>query len=126
MTYFGLYPLNRIVFLILIMSEPTLTQIFGAGATQDLETIVIQKSSLIGLSASSSNSPESLLCALLLVAKQFLSEEQFNNNIDSSTFITSGYSSFITRDSVTFRTDSLGVFFSKADGTNATLNPNDY
>ncbi|WP_041565276.1 hypothetical protein [Nostoc punctiforme] len=45
-----------------------LQQIFGENATQDIDTLIIKKSDLIGLTASPSNTAESLLVAILLRA----------------------------------------------------------
>ncbi len=73
------------------MSEPILTQIFGANATQSSTDIVIRKSDLTGLTASSDNSAESLLVAILLKVKSYLTQtnnegetnhiERFNNTL---------------------------------------------
>ena len=53
------------------MPEPTLTQIFGAGAAQTATVLTIAKADLaaVGLTASSTNTAESLFVALLLQAK---------------------------------------------------------
>lgn len=50
------------------MAEPTLTQVFGSGATQDATTITISKSDLteIGLTPDANNSAESLLIAEIM------------------------------------------------------------
>ncbi|AKG21488.1 hypothetical protein [Calothrix sp. 336/3] len=53
----------------------TLEQIFGQGTVENASTISIPKSGLSGLSASASNSPESLLAAILINAlRQFQGE----------------------------------------------------
>jgi hypothetical protein len=48
------------------MISNTLTQLFGANATQDNQSLVIRKSDLPGLTPSSNNTAESLLVAILL------------------------------------------------------------
>jgi len=52
------------------MVDLTLEQLFGQGAIQDASILIIQKSSLPGLTASSSNRAEQLLTALILQAYQ--------------------------------------------------------
>ena len=49
------------------MAEPTLTEVFGAGATQSSTQLVIDKADLVamGLTASAANTAESLLIALV-------------------------------------------------------------
>lgn len=56
------------------MAEYTLADIFGAGATQDISTLTIQKSSLPGLTADSADSAESLLVGLMLLWLTSLTE----------------------------------------------------
>ncbi|MFM6252850.1 MAG: hypothetical protein ACKPEQ_27520, partial [Dolichospermum sp.] len=65
------------------MPEPTLTEVFGAGATQTATTLTISKSALatVGLTASSDNSAEAILAAILLIAKINLTETKFESNI---------------------------------------------
>jgi len=67
------------------MAEPTLENVFGIGATQDATTLTIQKTALatVGLTASSANTAESLLAAILKIAantltptNQLLNEQQ--------------------------------------------------
>jgi hypothetical protein len=50
------------------MESLFLSQLFGGGATQTSATLTISKADLIGLTASSSNTAESLLVAILLTA----------------------------------------------------------
>jgi hypothetical protein len=50
------------------MLNLTLEQLFGAGATQDSQSLTIQKASLPGLSAAANNRGEQLLAALMLQA----------------------------------------------------------
>lgn len=67
------------------MSEPTLVDVFGAGAVQDANTVTIQKSALasFGLTAQAQNTAESLLVALILQASQNLTEA--NRALDAAT-----------------------------------------
>ncbi len=52
------------------MAELTLTQLLGQGAIQTSGSLIIQKSSLLGLTISASNRPEQLLGAIVFNAKQ--------------------------------------------------------
>ncbi|MEH1849284.1 MAG: hypothetical protein V7L25_31020 [Nostoc sp.] len=52
------------------MQHLTLAQVFGVGASQDVNALVISKASLLGLSASANNTAESLLAAILITALQ--------------------------------------------------------
>ncbi|MFM6725706.1 MAG: hypothetical protein ACKPJF_14880 [Dolichospermum sp.] len=111
------------------MPEPTLTEVFGTGATQTTTTITISKSALatVGLTASSDNSAEAILAAILLIAKINLTETKFESNIDQSIVIDTGFKSTTVRGSnnVQYLTDQLTVTLAKVDPL-SPLNPNDY
>ncbi len=81
------------------MAEPTITQIFGAGAAQTATTITINKADLAaaGLTASASNTAESLLAAILLTAKGYLTQANFDANTDQSITILPGFNSIVQR-----------------------------
>ncbi len=82
------------------MAEPTLTDIFGAGANQTASLITISKADLaaVGLTASADNTAESLLAAIVLRAKTALTQTTFDSNIDQSITIESGFDSIVQRD----------------------------
>lgn len=109
------------------MAEPTLTQVFGAGATQDSTTLTILKSDLTGLTASGSNTAESLLAAINLKAQSYLSQTNFDSNTDQSIYISNGFSSFTTRgtNNDAYRVDQLTMNLAKID-SNSTLDPDSY
>ncbi|MFM6071429.1 MAG: hypothetical protein ACKPB9_07570 [Dolichospermum sp.] len=111
------------------MPQPTLTEVFGSGATQTATTLTISKSALatVGLTASSDNSAEAILAAILLIAKINLTEEKFTLNIDQSIVIDNGFKSTTTRgtNNVQYLTDQLTVTLAKVDPL-SPLNPNDY
>ncbi|MFM6669709.1 MAG: hypothetical protein ACKPJO_06175 [Dolichospermum sp.] len=111
------------------MPEPTLTEVFGTGATQTTTTITISKSALatVGLTASSDNSAEAILAAILLIAKINLTETKFESNIDQSIVIDNGFKSTTIRgsDNVQYLTDQLTVTLAKVDPL-SPLDPNDY
>jgi len=56
------------------MAEYTLSDLFGAGASQDATSITIQKSDLTGLTAAAVNTAESLVVALVLLWMQTATE----------------------------------------------------
>ncbi|MBD2204943.1 hypothetical protein H6G33_04210 [Calothrix sp. FACHB-1219] len=107
------------------MAEPTLTQIFGTGATQDATTLTILKSDLTGLTASGSNTAESLLAAINLKAQSYLSQSNFDSNTDQSIYISNGFSSFTTRGTDAYRVDQITLNLAKLD-TGSTLDPDSY
>lgn len=113
------------------MAEPTLTAIFGAGATQNATTITIAKADLsaIGLSASASNTAESLLAAIVLKAKEALTDANFGLNIDQSITVVSGFDSLVQRplSDGTFTTyiqNQFNVNLHKQN--NSVIDPDDY
>jgi hypothetical protein len=109
------------------MSEPTLEQIFGTNAIQDVDTLTISKNGLssVGLVPTNTNNAESLLVAIILLSKNYLTENNFNSNFDSNLMIANGYSSFTNRNSTNYRTDQIIISLSKPD-TSSLINPEDY
>ncbi|HYX19067.1 MAG TPA: hypothetical protein VE944_32895 [Nostoc sp.] len=109
------------------MAEPTLVEVFGTGATQDATTITIQKSSLLRLTPSATNTAESLLTGILLKAQAGLSQANFDANIDQSIYLTDGFPGFTTRgtNNTSYRVDQLTVNLAKID-TSSVIDPDDY
>jgi hypothetical protein len=109
------------------MAEPTLSQVFGSGATQNSTTITITKADLAGLTASASNTAESLVIALALKWKSYLNQTNFDANIDQSLVVSDGFSSLTTRgtENTPYRTDQIILNLSKID-TGSTIDPDDY
>lgn len=112
------------------MAEPTLTQVFGAGATQTATTLSIAKADLaaVGLTASATNTAESLLVALFLLAKNSLTLTAQENNPDQSVTIAESdfnFQSLVTRNNQQFRQFTYSVNLQKLD-TGATIDPDDY
>ncbi len=112
------------------MAEPTITQVFGAGATQSETTITISKADLagVGLTVLSGNTAESLLAAIALKAKEYLTPANFEANIDQSVTIDNGFNSIITRTlgngtQGEYRQFQLNFNFHKLDSQ--TLDPDD-
>jgi hypothetical protein len=108
------------------MAEPTLIQVFGAGATQTATTITISKADLAGLTPSATNTAESLFVAILLKAKSFLSDTNQETNIDQSVSVTDGFNpTFVTRNSARYKRDSLTIEMDKLD-EDTGIDPDDY
>jgi hypothetical protein len=109
------------------MAEPTLQQLFGANASQTATTLTITKADLIRLTPSASNTAEQLLAGILVTAQSYLTEANFNANIDQSITIANGFTSITVRgdNNASYRSDSVTVTFSKVD-TQSAINPNDY
>jgi hypothetical protein len=107
------------------MAEPTLQEIFGANATQTATDLVIKKSDLTTLTATSDNRGESLLVAILLKAKAQLTQTNFDSNLDQNVLLADGYSSLTTRGNVQYRQDQISITLAKPD-LNSTIDPDDY
>lgn len=109
------------------MAELTITDVFGAGASQTATTITIAKADLTGLTASSSNTAESLLAGIILKAKESLTQTAFDANTDQSIYIETGFASFTNRgtNNDSYRVDQLTINLAKLD-SGATLDPDDY
>lgn len=111
------------------MPEPSLTEVFGTGASQSATTITIAKADLAStdLIASPTNSAESLLVAILLKAKNFLTEAAFEANTDQSLYVAPGFKSTTIRgtNNTQYITDQLTVTLAKID-PQTPINPNDY
>ena len=107
------------------MAEPTLQQIFGANATQDATAITISKADLIGLTADANNTGESVLVSINLTARDYLTEANYDSNIDQSIYLEDGLSSFTTREDTAYRQDQITINLTKID-TSSAINPDDY
>lgn len=112
------------------MAEPTLVQVFGAGATQTATTVTIDKAALsaVGLTATASNTAESLFVALLLVAKAQLSVINQDLNVEQGVTIADqdfDFQSLVTRNSATYRQTTYSVRLQKLDTANI-IDPDDY
>lgn len=113
------------------MAEPTITEVFGAGASQTGTTLTIDKADLAaaGLSTATENTAESLLAAILVLAQTTLTESNFETNSDQSVTVVPGFSAIVQRDDGTgvfadYRQTQFNVNFHKADG--GGFDPDDY
>lgn len=110
------------------MAEPTLIEVFGAGATQDATTVTIAKADLasVGLTASASNSAESLLVALILKAQTYLNDTNLATNIDQSVSITTATTpTFTNRNNAVYIRDAISIEIDKPSPSLA-IDPDDY
>ncbi|MBL1199898.1 MAG: hypothetical protein FWK04_12620 [Nostoc sp. GBBB01] len=111
------------------MAEPTLTDVFGAGAEQDEDTLTIQKSSLagVGLTPSANNTAEALFVAVTLQAQQALSEESRDENIDQSIAVTDGFQpTTTTRNNAIYLRNTISVEVDKLLPNATIIDPDDY
>ena len=81
------------------MAKPTLQEVFGINANQDIEFVRVAKADLaaIGLTVEATNNAEELLVAILKKAHQTLTETSFGTNIDQSIVIAPGFKTYTTR-----------------------------
>lgn len=112
------------------MAEPTLTQVFGPGATQTATTLSIAKADLtaVGLTASATNTAESLFVALLLLAKNSLTTVAQETNPDQSITVAEAdfnFQTLVSRNNATYRQSTYSVNLQKLD-TGSTIDPDDY
>lgn len=112
------------------MAEPSLTQVFGAGATQTATTLSIAKADLaaVGLTASATNTAESLFVALLLLAKSSLTPTAQETNGDQSITVAQAdfnFQTLVERNNQTYRQSTYSVNLQKLD-TGNTIDPDDY
>ena len=111
------------------MPKPSLAEVFGSNATQTATSFTISKGDLtsVGLTASATNSAEALLAAIILKAKAYLTEANFEANIDQSTVVGTGFKSTTVRgaNNTQYITDQLTVTLAKIDPL-SPLDPDDY
>lgn len=116
--------------------EPTITQVFGTGATRLLATdpapepgLFIPDSALIsaGLTTPETATAEGHLAAILLKAKSALTQANFDLNIEQSIVVENGFSNITQRGETAaeYRNDPLTINLWKPS-TDNIRNPNDY
>ncbi|OYD92763.1 hypothetical protein CDG77_14010 [Nostoc sp. 'Peltigera membranacea cyanobiont' 213] len=118
------------------MAEPTIVQIFGTGAarlangdTVSTPGLFIPDSSLTstGLTTPTTATAEGHLTAIVKKAESYLTQSNFDSNIDQSLIVGTGYPSFVNRgtDNTQYRVDQKTLSLAKID-TGSTINPGDY
>lgn len=110
------------------MAEPTLTEVFGAGATQTATTITILKADL-DITASATNKAEGLAAAIFKKMSGNLTKTAFDGDADRSVYIEPSYETIGSRTIGTTTSQLLQSFwsivFAKPQAT-AGITPNDY
>ncbi len=110
------------------MAEPTLQDIFGAGATQDATTITILKANL-PMTASATNRGEQIFAAIVKKASTKLTTTEFATNGDQSITIATGFDSLAYRTigtvQETLLQTQLTINFAKVQPTSG-VTPDDY
>lgn len=101
------------------MTKPTLTDVFGANASQTGTQLIINKADLaaMGLTASATNTGESLLFAIALNAKLVLSNANRLTNPDQKLAIDSGYDQIATRGTTTYYQTAYALTAQKLNNT---------
>ncbi|MBD2571061.1 hypothetical protein [Anabaena lutea] len=110
------------------MPKSTLTEVFGAGATQTATSWTIQKADFPTLEAAISNSGSSLLAALLLRLKTVLTQAAYDADIEKSIYLqSSDFPSILPRgeQNTPYRIDQITINLSKPD-TVTELDPDNY
>lgn len=120
----------------IVMAEKTISQIFGSGATRlangattSSAGLFIPDSVLIaaGLATPPTATAEGHLAAIILQAKTALPQSEFEQDLDTSIYVTNGFSSFTARgtNNDSYRIDQIIINLAKID-TGATLDPDSY
>lgn len=110
------------------MAQPTLSELFGNGATQDLTQVVIPKSVLVaqGLTASADNSAESIIVALVKHWSSVLTDTYIGLDPDRQVKVEQGTDSITVRtNGDTYRSFPFTVTLYKAFSPN-TIDPDDF
>jgi hypothetical protein len=108
-----------------LMAEPTLIELFGAGATQSATAITILKADLPGLTASATNTAESLLAGIILKAGTALTTTARDANPDQSIAIEQGFDQVAYRGTTAYYQSARTITLQKIN-TSATIDPDDY
>jgi hypothetical protein len=109
------------------MAAPTLTQVFGANASQTSTTITINKADLaaVGLTASANNTADSLLAAIIAQAETALADTNVATNTGQTIGISDGFPSITIISGSNYLVNSKTVNFYKPFST-STFDPDDY
>lgn len=111
------------------MAEPTLAEIFGAGAVQDENTLTIQKAALVGvgLTANAANRAEALFAALFRLAANKLNptNQETDADIQIAIDFDNAFESLVTAGTTQYRQLSVTCALRKPDA-GATFEPDDY
>jgi hypothetical protein len=110
------------------MAEPTLQEVFGAGATQTATTITILKADL-QMTASATNRGEQTFAAIVKKASTALTTTTFATNVNQSINIAAGFDSLAYRTignvTETLLQTQFTINFAKVQATSG-ITPDDY
>jgi hypothetical protein len=107
------------------MTKPTLTQVFGAGATQDATSVTFLKANLLTLTPSATNSAESLLMAIVLTAQQNLTTTARDGDADRKVAVEDGFEQSTYRGTTRYNQIQLSVTAQKLSPASA-IDADDY
>jgi hypothetical protein len=107
------------------MAEPTLIEVFGAGATQTATSITILKADLTGLTPSATNTAESLFAGIVIKAGAALTTTNRDSNPDQSIAIEQGFDQLAYRGSTAYYQSARTITLQKLN-TSAAIDPDDY
>lgn len=109
------------------MAEPTLTEVFGASATQDGTDLVIKKADLpaANFTPASNNRAEQLFVALLQKVAVKLNETNQTADSDIQITVEPSFSSVTTVNDVNYKVFTYTVSLRKPD-TDTIIKPNDF
>ncbi|WP_017317106.1 hypothetical protein [Mastigocladopsis repens] len=110
------------------MAEPTLTEVFGLGASQTDAQLIISKADLaaVGLTPAANNRAEQLFVALLLKVQAYLNPTSQETNPDIQIIIEEGtFPSIVFRNNQNYRQTTYTVNLQKLDNSSA-IDPDDY
>lgn len=119
------------------MAEPTIAQVFGAGATRLANGAAAPSAGLFipdsvlmnaGLTTPSTATAEGHLVAVLIQAKGYLSQANFDANVDQSIYVADGFTSFQNRgpNNDNYRIDQPFVISLARLDNVSTVDPNNY
>lgn len=109
------------------MPEISITDLFGANATQTATELIIVKADLVpvGLTPAANNSGESLLAGIVKRAQTVLTPANFDTNPDQSITIENGFPDLPQRGEITVRRNPKTINFYKPDA-DSEIDPDDY
>jgi hypothetical protein len=110
------------------MAEPTLSEVFGAGASQTGTQLIISKADLaaVGLTAAADNRAEQLFVALLLKVSAYLNPTTQETNPEIQVTVEEGaFPSIVFRNNQNYRQTTYTVNLQKLD-TSIEIDPDDY
>lgn len=110
------------------MSEPLLTDVFGAGAVQDVSTVTVQKSALsaVGLTPGAANTAESILLSIIMIASNSLTESnRLTDSVLRNVSVSYSGQDLVEGSGSNFRRDAWTVLAYK-DTPIVAVDPDDY